>query len=70
MIDTFENMKAFLDGKVLTYNQPAFCDTDPVQVPGLFSTKENIEIAGFLAATIAWGQRPTIIRNAMLDNPD
>ena len=65
MIDTLDNIKSFLDGKVLIYNQPSFTETDPIQVPALFTTKENIEIAGFLAATIAWGQRPTIIRNAL-----
>lgn len=65
MIYTPDNIKNFLDEKVLIYNQPLFTETDPIQVPGLFTTKENIEIAGFLAATIAWGQRPTIIRNAL-----
>ncbi|MDP3914766.1 MAG: TIGR02757 family protein [Bacteroidota bacterium] len=54
----------FLDQKYLSFNHPAFIETDPIQVPALFTTKENIEIAGFLAATLAWGQRPTIIRNS------
>lgn len=58
-------IKSFLEEKYLLYNQPAFIETDPIQIPALFTTKENIEIAGFLAATIAWGQRPTIIRNAL-----
>jgi uncharacterized protein (TIGR02757 family) len=65
MIDSFENMQLFLDQKVLEFNQPGFIETDPIQIPKLFSGKENIEIAGFLAATLAWGQRPTIIRNAL-----
>lgn len=65
MLETIDNIKTFLDEKVLTYNRPSFIETDPIQVPKLFSTKENIEIAGFLAATIAWGQRPTIVRNAL-----
>jgi uncharacterized protein (TIGR02757 family) len=30
----------------------------------LFSLKEDIEIAGFLSATIAWGNRKMIIKNA------
>jgi len=64
MIDNPEEIQAFLDQKVLEFNQMAFIETDPIQVPKLFTTKENIEIAGFLAATLAWGQRPTIIRNA------
>jgi len=64
MIDSPENIQSFLDQKVLSFNHSTFIETDPIQVPKLFTTKENIEIAGFLAATIAWGQRPTIIRNA------
>lgn len=60
-----DDIKSFLDQKVILFNQSAFIETDPIQVPKLFSGKENIEIAGFLAATIAWGQRPTIIRNAL-----
>lgn len=64
MDDTPENIQSFLDQKVLSFNHTSFIETDPIQVPALFTTKENIEIAGFLAATLAWGQRPTIIRNA------
>ncbi len=59
-----ETLKRFLDEKVQMYNNPAFIDTDPVSVPRHFTKKEDIEIAGFLAATIAWGQRVTIINNA------
>jgi uncharacterized protein (TIGR02757 family) len=55
----------FLDEKANKYNHPGFIETDPIQVPALFATKENIEITGFLAATLAWGQRPTIIRNSL-----
>jgi len=65
MKDNSEEIKSFLDQKVRAFNQSAFIETDPIQVPKLFATKENIEIAGFLAATLAWGQRPTIIRNAL-----
>lgn len=57
--------KEFLDEKANKYNRPEFIQTDPIQIPALFTTKENIEIAGFLAATLAWGQRPTIIRNSL-----
>lgn len=58
------DLKAFLDEKVLKYNQPFFIETDPMQIPKNFSGKENIEIAGFLTATIAWGNRQSIIKNA------
>lgn len=65
MVDSPDNIQSFLDQKYYSFNQPAFIESDPIQVPALFTTKENIEIAGFLAATLAWGQRPTIIRNAL-----
>lgn len=58
------DIKLFLDEKSDYYNQPFFIETDPIQVPKLFAEKEDIEIAAFLAATLAWGQRPVIIRNA------
>ncbi|MGQ8337557.1 TIGR02757 family protein [Sunxiuqinia sp. A32] len=58
------DLKALLEWKVSLYNNPSYIDTDPIQVPKQFSQKENIEIAAFFAASIAWGQRPTIIKNA------
>ena len=57
-------LKAFLEEKYIKYNRLDFIESDPVSIPHQFSKKEDIEIAGFLAATIAWGQRVTIINNA------
>ena len=57
-------LKDFLDEKVLQYNTLDFIESDPVQIPHLFSQKEDIEIAGFLSATIAWGNRTMIIKNS------
>jgi len=57
-------LKHFLDEKYDLYNNPKFIETDPITIPHLFSRKEDIEIAGFITATIAWGQRITIINNA------
>lgn len=57
-------LKAFLDEKADQYNNPEFIENDPIQVPHQFEVKEDIEIAGFLTATIAWGNRNTIIKNA------
>lgn len=57
-------LKEFLDEKVLLYNNPNFIESDPIQIPHRFSQKEDVEIAGFLSATIAWGNRTMIIRNA------
>ncbi|WP_375238160.1 TIGR02757 family protein [Aurantibacter sp.] len=60
---TAQQLKTFLDSKVEQYNTLEFIETDPVQIPHLFSKKEDIEIAGFLAATISWGNRKSIIKN-------
>jgi uncharacterized protein (TIGR02757 family) len=57
-------LKEFLDEKVALYNQPAFIESDPISIPHQFTKKPDIEIAGFLAATIAWGNRKMILRNA------
>lgn len=56
-------LKEFLDEKVNLYNNPKFIESDPIQIPHLFTLKEDIEIAGFLVATIAWGNRKSIINN-------
>lgn len=57
-------IKDFLDSKVIQYNNPKFIESDPIQIPHQFSKKEDIEIAGFLTATIAWGNRRSIINNS------
>jgi uncharacterized protein (TIGR02757 family) len=61
---TPSELKEFLDEKVALYNNPNFITSDPVQIPHLYTLNEDIEIAGFLAATIAWGNRKMIINNA------
>ena len=58
-----KELKEFLDEKVLQYNHTDFIESDPIQIPHLFSLKEDIEISGFLIATIAWGNRKSIINN-------
>jgi uncharacterized protein (TIGR02757 family) len=58
-----EQLKAFLDDKVRTYNRPQFIEKDPVCIPHRFSQLQDIEIAGLFAATLAWGNRTTIINN-------
>jgi len=60
---TATDLKEFLDEKVVYYNQPQFIESDPIQIPHLFTKKEDIEISGFLVATIAWGNRKSIINN-------
>ena len=61
---TQKELKEFLDEKVILYNNPKFIESDPIQIPHQFSTKEDIEIAAFLTATISWGNRKMIIKNA------
>lgn len=61
---TTEELKSFLDEKVLLYNNKNFIESDPVQIPHFYKQKEDIEIAGFLAASIAWGNRKMIISNS------
>lgn len=55
------NLQDFLDEKVAEYNQPGFIANDPITIPHQYTKKQDIEIAGFVAATLAWGQRKTII---------
>ncbi len=57
-------INAFLEEKAEQYESFDFIDVDPIKIPHQFSTKEDIEISGFLAATIAWGNRKSIINNA------
>ncbi|MEI7487658.1 MAG: TIGR02757 family protein [Chryseobacterium sp.] len=65
----FEELKSFLDEKADQYNNPDFIENDPIQIPHRFALKQDIEIAGFLSATISWGNRKAIIKSAekMLD---
>ncbi len=58
------DIKAFLDECVQTYNQPKFILQDPISIPHRFSKLQDIEIIGFWTATLAWGQRKTIIQSA------
>jgi len=58
---TKKNIKALLDDYYVRYNQPGFIEEDPISIPHRFNQLQDMEIAGFLAATFAWGQRVTII---------
>jgi uncharacterized protein (TIGR02757 family) len=61
---TSNELRDFLNEKVELYNRPDFIESDPIQIPHLFTQKEDIEIAGFLTAIIAWGNRKMIIKSA------
>lgn len=58
------SLKDFLDAAVQRYNRPDFITHDPISIPHRFQRLQDREIAGFWAATIAWGQRKTIVQNA------
>ncbi|HZV44792.1 MAG TPA: DUF2400 family protein, partial [Saprospiraceae bacterium] len=57
-------IKEWLDKGVVNYNHPSFIETDPISIPHQYSILQDIEIAGFFAAIMAWGQRVTIINKA------
>lgn len=69
------DIKEFLEEKYSLYASPRFVESDPIQIPKRYSRKEDIEISGFLTATLSWGQRPQIIKssswlmNSMGDSP-
>ena len=53
-----------LDEKFHFFNHKRFIEHDPIQIPHLFTKKQDIEIMGFWVAVLAWGQRKTIISKA------
>lgn len=58
-------IKELLDRRVFEYNRTEFIPEDPISIPHRFQNREDIEISGFLTAMISWGQRRTIISNAL-----
>lgn len=60
---TSNELKDFLDFKAEFYEQPAFIQDDPIQIPHRFTKKEDIEICAFLISTISWGNRKSIIKS-------
>lgn len=58
---TEHRIKAFMNSKAEEYNHPSFIATDPICIPHGFTKKQDIEIAAFFAAILAWGNRTAII---------
>jgi uncharacterized protein (TIGR02757 family) len=56
-------LKALLDLKLSCYNHSNFIEDDPIVIPHRFQMKQDIEIIGLLMATIAWGNRKSIIKS-------
>ncbi len=61
--DTDAHLHELLEQAVARHNTPDFIPHDPISIPHRFSGKQDIEISGLLAATLAWGHRKMIIRN-------
>ncbi len=57
------NVEEILEYYYQRCHQISFIEEDPISIPHQFSKKQDIEIMGFFAATLAWGQRKTIINN-------
>lgn len=57
------SLVAFLNEKAAFYNGFDFIANDPVSIPHRFSKKQDIEIAAFFAAILAWGNRKAIINS-------
>ena len=60
-----EELRDFLNEKVAIYNRPDFIADDPVSIPHRYTKRQDIEIAGFWAAILAWGQRKHIINKCL-----
>ncbi|MDR3309410.1 MAG: TIGR02757 family protein [Tannerella sp.] len=58
------DIKAYLDELTERINRPSFIEDDPVRFPRRYGELHDIEIVAFLVATIAWGKRPLILRDA------
>ena len=61
---SFEQMFELLETLHDKYNCPEFIEADPISIPHSFSSDRDKEVAGFFAATIAWGNRKAIVKSA------
>lgn len=59
-----DEIRDYLNQKVKQYNSPSFIENDPISIPHRYTSKEDIEISSFLTATISWGKRSMILKNA------
>ena len=58
-------IKELLEAAYQRHNRPGFIPDDPISIPHRFQKKQDIEIMGFWAAILAWGQRKTIIKKCL-----
>lgn len=59
-----EELRDLLEHLHDKYNRAEFIEPDPISIPHSFSDRHDREIAGFLAAAIAWGNRKAIVKSA------
>ncbi|MCB9239789.1 MAG: TIGR02757 family protein [Flavobacteriales bacterium] len=59
-----ESIRVLLNQAAARYEHVSFIDTDPISIPHRYTAKQDIEIAGFFSAILAWGNRASIIRSA------
>jgi len=59
-----EQLRDLLEHLHDKYNRPEFIENDPISIPHAYTRRDDREIAGFLAATIAWGNRKAIVKSA------
>lgn len=62
---TNSELKDLLEGLHDKYNRSEFIPGDPISIPHRFTERADREIAGFFAATIAWGNRKAIVGNGL-----
>lgn len=60
------NLKEYLDNVVDKINHIDFIELDPVSIPHRYQLPQDIEIAGLFSSILSWGNRKTIIKNALI----
>lgn len=58
-----EGLRELLERLHDQYNRMEFVEDDPISIPHRYTDRHDREISGFLAATIAWGNRKAIVRS-------
>ncbi len=66
MLQTDNEIKAFLDYKYQLFNNQTFIETDPIQIPHKYCNIADIEVSAFVTSQLAWGNRKAIIKSASI----
>ncbi len=65
MIETNNtDVAELLEELYMRFNTSDFISEDPISIPHMYTSREDREIAGFMSATIAWGNRKAIVKSA------